>query len=73
MIVTDEKPFSVPASAFGIGASASGYTLAYSADAATYTNFETPVPAGETCFVVGLPKFCYYKLVGNSGEVKIQW
>lgn len=73
MIVTGEKPFSVPTNSFGIGASESGYTLAYSADGVTYTEWTEETPAGENCFVVGLPKMCYYKLVGNTGDVKVQW
>ena len=73
MIVKNDKAFSVPANAFGIGASESGYILAYSADGEVFTDYTTPVPANETCFVVGLPKFCYYKLKNNTGEVKVQW
>lgn len=73
MEVTNEKPFSVPAHSFAISASASGFTLAYSADGNTYTNWSEATPAGEVCIVNGIAKGMIFKLVGNNGTVNIQY
>lgn len=69
--VTGEKSFKVLKEQFIIGPSASGYTLAYSADNVHFTNYTEATPANENCIVNGAVTYSYWKLVGNTGEVDI--
>lgn len=71
--VKGESPFQVLANAFGVSASESGYTLAYSADGFSYTNWKEATPAGEVLFVNDLPKGAYFKLVGNTSDVVVTY
>lgn len=73
MKVTGEQVFSVPSNEFGVSASNEGYTLAYSVDGQTFTNYTQATPANENLFVCGCPKFQKYKLVGNNSEVEVKW
>lgn len=68
------SPFTVPADKFIIGASASGYTLNYSADGVTWTAWEEATPANYNQVVIGLPINSYVKLVGNNtDDILIRW
>lgn len=73
MKVTGEKTFSVPATSFGISASASGYTLNYSVDGKSFGVWPEATKANDTLFVVNVPKFMVYKLVGNTEQVEVRW
>lgn len=69
--ISGEKSFKVPKNQFIIGPSASGYTLAYSADNVHFTNYTESTPANENCIVNGAVTYSFWKLVGNTGEVTI--
>lgn len=69
--ITAEAPFQILAHSFGVSPSEDGYTLQYSADGYDYTDWEEATPAEENLFVINVPKFAYFKLKGNSGEVTI--
>lgn len=73
MKVKKEEVFSVPAHNFGISASESGYTLNYSVDGKTFTQWDESTPAGETLFVANAPAFCRYMLEGNTDDVEVRW
>ena len=69
--VLDEERFKVAKNQFIVGPSASGYTLAYSADGVNFTQYDEPTPAGENLIVNGVPQYAWCKLVGNAGEVDV--
>lgn len=71
--IANEQPFQVLAHSFSVSPSTSGYTLAYSADGVNYTNYTEATPANETLIVNGINKGEYFRLVGNSGEVVINY
>lgn len=74
MKIKINEPFSIPSDAFAISASDGGYTLAYSADGETFSNYKDEVPAGEVLFVSGAPRNCTYKCIGSSSqELYVQW
>ena len=72
-LVSGETAFQVMAHSFSVSPSASGYTLAYSADGANYTNYTQSTPANETLIVNGVGNNMYFKLVGNTSEVTVVW
>lgn len=67
-----EQPFQVLSSDFSISPSESGYELYFSADGFNYTSFAT-VGAGVTRQFTGMNAGNYYKLMGNTGEVSVNW
>lgn len=67
-----EEAFQVIAHSFSVY-SDSAYTLAYSSDGIHYTNWEEGTTAGETLFVVNVPKNAYFKLVGNGSQATISY
>lgn len=73
MKVTGEKAFGVPNTSFGISGSASGYTLNYSVDGKSWGVWPEATKANEPLFVVNVPKFMKYKLVGNTEQVEVRW
>lgn len=73
LTIINEQPFQVLAHSFGVSNSPAGYTLAYSADGINYTNYTDATPANETLIVNGVPKGFYFKLVGNTGSVVINY
>lgn len=73
MKVTGEKTFCVPSTSFGVSGSASGYTLNYSVDGNSWGVWPEATKANETLFVVNIPKFMTYKLVGNTEQVEVRW
>lgn len=73
MKVQGEQMFGVPTTSFAVSASTSGYTLAYSADGETFTEYTEPTPANEVLVVNGVAKGMTFKLVGNSDVVYVQY
>ena len=72
MKITGEKAFSVPAESFAISASETGYTLQYSVDGETFTDWDEAVPADENV-VVRTTRGLIYRLEGNEGDVYISY
>lgn len=67
--ISGSEPFKVLKDTFCIGVTTAGYTLAYStAKDGTFTDYPTPVPAGETCIVNGATPFMFFKLKDNNDE-----
>lgn len=71
--ITGEQVFQPLAHSFGLSESNEGYTLAYSADGVNFTNYEDATPANETLIVNNVPKGFYFKLVGNVGDVILNY
>jgi hypothetical protein len=73
MRVSNEQVFGVPNTSFGVSGSASGFTLNYSVDGNTWGVWSEATKANEPLFVVNVPKFMKYKLVGNTEQVEVRW
>lgn len=73
MKVINEQVFGVPNTSFGISGSASGFTLNYSVDGNSWGVWPEATKANDTLFVVNVPKFMKYKLVGNTDTVEVRW
>ena len=73
MKVINEQVFGVPNTSFGVSGSASGFTLNYSVDGKSFGVWPEATVANEPLFVVNLPKFMKYKLVGNTDTVEVRW
>lgn len=73
MKVSGEKTFGVPNTSFGVSGSASGFTLNYSVDGEKWAQWSEATKANEPLFVVNVPKFMKYKLVGNTDTVEVRW
>ena len=73
MKVINEQVFGVPNTSFGISGSASGFTLNYSVDGNSWGVWPEATKANDTLFVVNVPKFMVYKLVGNTEQVEVRW
>ena len=73
MRITGEKTFGVPNTSFGVSGSASGFTLNYSVDGEKWAQWSEATVANEPLFVVNVPKFMKYKLVGNTEQVEVRW
>ncbi len=72
VLVTGEQSFKVVKTTMTIGPSAGGYTLAYGVDRnGEFTEYSEAVPASEVCIVNGITPYTWFKLVGNSGSVKV--
>lgn len=70
--ISGETPIKVTGSNFMIGPAESEYTLAFSPNIdGEYTLLPISCPAGEGNAVIGCPYACYWKLIGNNGEVII--
>ena len=70
--IKGEKPFQVTsAHSFAVSPSNEGYTLQYSADGISYTDWDEATPSGENLFVINVPKNTYYKLSGNASDVTV--
>lgn len=70
--INGEQPFQVLSSDFSISPSESGYELYFSADGFNYSSFAT-VGADVTRQFTRMNAGNYYKLVGNTGEVSVNW
>lgn len=73
MKVNNEQVFGVPNTSFGVSGSASGFTLNYSVDGNNWGVWPEATVANEPLFVVNVPKFMKYKLVGNTDTVEVRW
>ena len=73
MKVINEQVFGVPNTSFGVSGSASGFTLNYSVDGNSWGVWPEATNANEPMFVVNVPKFMKYKLVGNTDTVEVRW
>lgn len=71
--VSGQNPFQVNSHSFAISPSTESYTLAYSADGISYTNYSESTPIGENLFVNGVPKGCFFRLMNNQSEVTITY
>ena len=72
MIVSGETPFKAAKDQFMVGASSSGYQVAYSADKETWTaDDDAVVPAEENLVYNGCMTYGWYKLSGNTDEVVV--
>lgn len=72
MKVTNEQIFVVPNTSFGVSGSASGFTLNYSVDGEKWAQWKDATGINEPLFVVNVPKFMKYKLVGNTDTVEVR-
>ena len=70
--INGEQPFQVLAESFSVSPSQSGYDLYLSADGYNYSKFAT-VASNTTRQFTGMNEGNYYKLVGNTGVVKVNW
>lgn len=70
--IIDEQPFQVLTNNFSISPSVTGYELQISADGIDYTTLFT-VNANTTRMVTGVAANSYYRLLGNEGEVQVNW
>lgn len=73
MLVEQEKVFGIPTNSFSVSHSDSGYTLCYSADGKTWTEYTEATPANETLIVNGVAKGMSFYLKGNTDTVYIQY
>ena len=71
--VNGSEPFQINAHSFAVSPSNESYTLAYSADGEEFTNYSEETPSGQTLFVNGVPKSCFFKLVNNQSEVTVTY
>ena len=72
MIVSGDTPFKASKDQFMVGASDSGYQVAYSADKETWTlDSDAIVPADENIVYLGAMQFGWYKLSGNTSSVEV--
>lgn len=70
--VSGESPFKALKDQFSVAPTTSGYQVAYSADNVTFTlDTDAVVPAGENLVYLGSMTYGYYKLVGNTDNVKV--
>ena len=70
--IVGEQPFQVLADTFSVSPSESGYDLYLSADGINFSNFAS-VSANVTRQFTGMNNGNYYKLVGNTSTVKVNW
>lgn len=72
MQVSGELPFKALKEQFSVAPTTSGYQVAYSADNVTFTlDPDAIVPANENLVYLGSMTYGYYKLVGNTDNVKV--
>lgn len=69
--ITGEEAFSCASGAIAIPATSNGYTINYSADGVTWTEYEEEVPADENCFIMNAIVGTFFKLVGNTDTINI--
>lgn len=72
-IIVGEEPFQVLSHSFTVSPSESGYTLQYSADGISYTDYEKATPAGEVLIVNGVARGQYIRLKGNTSNVSVMF
>lgn len=70
--INGEQAFQTLSSNFSISPSENGYTLQISADGKNFSDLFS-VGAGVTRMVTGVANGSYYRLLGNEGEVSVNW
>lgn len=71
--ITGEQPWQTINGNFSVSPSNEGYTLQYSADGSSFTDWNEATPSGETLIVTGIPLLpLYWRLRGNNSEVTVQ-
>ena len=70
--INGEQPFQVNSDSFSVSPSESGYDLYLSADGVNYSNFAT-VASGVTRQFTNMNEGNYYRLMGNTSLVKVNW
>jgi len=66
VMVSGETAFRSQRESFGVGPTSNGYTLSYSADKETWTDYDEATPANENLIVNGVPTYMWFKLKGNQ-------
>ena len=70
--VSGETAFKALKEQFSVAPTTSGYQVAYSADNVTFTlDPDAIVPANENLVYLGSMTYGFYKLVGNTDNVKV--
>lgn len=70
--VLNETPFQVLSDTFSISPSTTGYQLQVSANGKDYSTLFS-VGAGVTRMCTGMANGSFYRLLGNEGEVEVNW
>lgn len=70
--IVNDQPFQVLSDSFTISPSESGYELYLSADGVNYSQFIT-VPSGVTKQMVDMNNGNFYRLMGNTSIVTVNW
>lgn len=68
VLISGEEAFRSQRESFGVAATTNGYTLSYSADKETWTDYDEATPANENLIVNGVPVYFWFKLKGNQDE-----
>ena len=68
VMISGEEAFRSQRESFGVAATSNGYTLSYSADKETWTDYEDATPANENLIVNGVPTYMWFKLKNNQDE-----
>ena len=71
--IKGEQPFQVIAHSCIISPSQESYTLQFSADGDTYTDWNEPTPANENTVIVNFPKFIFFRLKNNNSDVIVSY
>ena len=72
-MITGEEPFQTINGNFSVSPSNEGYTLEYSTDGVSFTDWDEPVPANEVLIVTDVPLIpIFWKLKGNNSIVNVQ-
>lgn len=72
-IISGENAVQVQAHSCIISPSNEGYTLCYSGDGISWTEYDESVPAYENLIINGLAWGTYIMLQGNQTDVTINW
>lgn len=73
MKISGEEQFQVLAHSFAVSPSSEGYTLQYSADGISFSDWPQSTPANDTLVVNGVARLMYFRLKGNGSDVVITY
>lgn len=68
VLISGEEPFKSQRDSFGVGPTSNGYTLSYSVDKETWTDYAEATPANENLIVNGCPVYMWFRLTNNEDE-----
>lgn len=68
ILINKEEAKQIGAHSFSVAPTTGGFTIAYSADGISFTNYSEATPANEVLLVNGCPKNAWWKLVGNVDD-----